>query len=246
MIYPVPQRAYAQRRKRKKKKKLPWIIVIIVLGVAACVIGLFWRYHSLYQSAEMSYPRVDYVFVLPEQQQVILIRNDTVRKISYILNLSQQTYDPVMRVHLDYPEPRELAQPLRTLFNQVDFTYYASLKNSDIGRLGSLLSVTDFHLADEDALVRLLQAVSIGPLEFITFSSTQSIMQFMSKSNLSTKALFRLIDQLRTYAIQIVPVQYQTLHPVTIHLNQAAGIQSVQRYYLDPTHLNQIKEFINP
>ncbi len=245
MIYPVPPRTFAHRRK-KKKKKLPWIIVIIILGIAAFVIGLFWRYQNLYQSVEMSYPRVDYVFVLPEQQQVVLIRNDTVRKISYILNLSQQTYDPVLRVHLDYAEPRELAQPLRTLFNPVDFTYYASLKNSDIGRLGSLLSVTDFHLAEEDALVRLLQAVAIGPLEFISFSSTQPIMQFMNNSNLNTKALFRLIDQLRTYAIQIVPVQYQTLHPVTIRLNQSTGTQSVQRYYLDSTHLNQIKEFINP
>lgn len=246
MIYPVSPGAYYQRRKKKKKKKWPWLMLIIILAIASISMWIFWRHQSLHQSAEMNYPRVDYIFLLPESDKVIVIRNDTVRRISYVINLSTMTYDPVLKIRLDHQSPQELAPAIRSLLGPADHAFYVSLKNTDVGRLGGILSITDFQLSDDDALTRLFQAIPLGFLEFLTFSSIQRVMPFLTDGNMNARAVFRLVDQLRHFAIQTVPVQYQTTHPVTIHLQDRADTLQVRRLYLETERLQQIKEFINP
>lgn len=166
-------------------------MLIIILTIVSCVLFVFWRHQSLHQSAEMNYPRVDYIFLLPESDKIVVIRNDTVRKISYVINLSTMAYDPVLKVRLDHPSPQELVGPIRTLLGSVDHTFYVSLKNSDVGRLGGLLSITDFQLSDDDALTRLFQAIPLNFLEFLTFSSVQRAMPFLKEGNMNTREIGR-------------------------------------------------------
>jgi len=246
MIYPVPHGNYNIRK--KKRRKLPWILFIVIIILAAIISYILFSYNTLFNSDAMQEEKVDFLFFLNENKQIIFIREDMVARISYIVSFPSISYEPIRSISTDYDNPKDIYSAVEKLYGEVDKGYYASMNEEQLEKMYSNVGMTlEYNTAgevDTKNFIKALREYKLSTFEFLLFSNVNKFKSQLENTNKNKSDIYRLLYQLQEYARKETPMKFITKKPVIVRKLDNINQSETKRLYIDEKELRQIKEFM--
>jgi len=249
MVYPVQRsNSYKRKAKKKKRSKLPFFIAIIIIVVIAIIAVVFLLHSNLMNSKVMKDDKVDYVFYMKGIEQIFFIRTDIPQKINYLISVPKISYEPIMAISMDQPNPREIFRSVEKLFGASDMNYYASMDEEAYKKMISISNIKEpleYSELTVNNFVETIEKIDLSWNEFIFFSKTAQFIDIQDEDNFSKQGAYRLISNITKYANKEVPMTFMTRKPVKITLKDKQGeSKEFERLYIDDKSLDTIMEFM--
>ena len=254
MVYPVQRsHSYTKRTKKKKKKsKLPFIVAIAIIIVIAILSVVFFLYNNLIHSKVVTDDRIDYVFYMKGIEKIFLIRTDKKEKINYLISIPKISYEPIMAISMDQPNPREISRSVEKLFGAVDSSFYSSIDQEAFNHIVNLSTnenTINYEQLTIGQFVEIIEHITLDWYEFLFFNQSKSLIQAQSEHNYTQHGSYRIIKHINQYANKEVPMTFMTKAPVkiTIQQNGPEGNDKpveYERLYIDDKSLDTIMEFM--
>ncbi|HRW91778.1 MAG TPA: hypothetical protein P5560_02390 [Thermotogota bacterium] len=247
MVYPVSRNSF-RRPQRSRRARWPWILALVLVVLALLVFVFLFLQQSFHHSAVMKAQIVDFLFLLEDNSEVVLIRNNLQQRINYVVPIPSSSYEPIRGVSLDYEDPKQVYATVESFFGKPDLSFQASLDREGFAQLKELLDQQSAEVQDAafsaEGLVTVLRGLPLGLLEPLFFPTVRKALPQLLQSSFSERAFYRLVDQLAHYAIKTIPVSFMTRHPIQITVRSGMETQTLQRWYIDEKSLKTIKEFM--
>ncbi len=246
MIYPVPSGNFS-KKKKKKKSKLPIVIMAILLVLAVLVTYVLFSFNSLKNSREMTEDKVDYLFFLEDQKDIVFIRTDLAGKISYVISFPSISYEPIRAVSTDLENPKEIYSSIEKLFGSANMGFYATIDKNGCKKIAELVGKQSVSTDSQEAAKEIVDALMThipGFFEFLFFGESKKVLNLMENDNLDSKSSFRLLHMLNNYAMKFTPLEFLTQEPVKILKYEDHNTHSIERLYIDEKGLRNVKEFM--
>jgi len=249
MVYPVQRgHSYKKRPKKKKKSKVPFIITIIVILIIAVISFIFFLYTNLNNSKVMKDQRVDYVFYMKGLEEIFFIRTDRKQKINYLISIPKISYEPIMAISMDQPNPREISRSVEKLFGASESSFYSSIDEETyltIKNLSTSDNIPPYNELTINHFVEMIESINLDWYEFIFFNKSKKIIVAQKEHNYTKEGAYRIINNISKYANKEVPMTFMTKTPVKITITGSEGSQKeYERLYIDDKSLDTIMEFM--
>jgi len=249
MVYPVQRsQSYKKRTKKKKKSKVPFIISIVVILIIAMFSFIFFLYANLNNSKVLKDDRVDYVFYMKALEEIFFIRTDRKQKINYLISIPKISYEPIMAISMDQPNPREISRSVEKLFGASESNFYSSIDENAYSTIKDLATVENnptYNTLTINDFVELIESINLDWYEFLFFNKSKKLIAAQNEHNYTKEGAYRIINNISKYANKEVPMTFMTKAPVKITITDGQGSQNeYERLYIDDKSLDTIMEFM--
>ncbi|PLV60308.1 hypothetical protein [Thermotoga sp. KOL6] len=211
-------------------KKSSKIILTIVLIFVAIVSVAFLYYRSFLTSPDYRASAVHYLFRVDDESY--FVRIDDEKRMVFVVSFPKESYDPVRKETLFSERPLSDLEKMENLLGvKAERVFYSVMSKEEFQNL--CRNILNTNCEDFPDFVKEL---SKRKMRFFDFIFVGSWVKKFGFNNLNRFALYKLLEKVSSYAIDIFGPPSITKKPVTIEVKG----REYKRLYIDQEKLKVI------
>ncbi|PLV57183.1 hypothetical protein [Thermotoga sp. SG1] len=213
----------------KRSSKILLIVVFVVVAVVA--VG-FLYYRSFHSSPDYRAEEIHYLFRVEDESY--FVRIDDAKRMVYVVSFPKESYDPERKESLFSERPLSDLEKIENLLKvKAERVFYSVMSKEEFLKLSQNLFGRQV-----ESFADFVKELSKRKVKFFDFLFVGSWVKNFGFNNLNRFSLYKFLEKVSSYAIDIFEAPTITKAPVIVKVQG----KEYQRLYLDPEKLEVITE----